>query len=125
MAEAFFNNLSKKNKSISAGTKVFEKEGKTIGENEKAKLLIKVMNEEGIDLSNNKVKQLTPEMVKQADKIIVMAEKSEYLKYLLKNKKVIFWDIEDIKGRYDSYNYHVKTRDKIKKKVKKLIKELG
>ncbi len=125
MAEAFFIKFSKKNEAISAGTQVFEKEGENIGKNEEAKLLIKIMNEEGINLSNNKVKQITPEMVKQADKIIVMAEKSECPDYLLKSKKVVFWNIEDVKGRYDSYDYHIKTRDKIKEKVKKLVKELG
>jgi arsenate reductase (thioredoxin) len=125
MASAFFNKLSKKNKSTSAGTQVGEKEGQIIGENEKTKLLIKVMGDEGIDIKNFKRKQLTPQMVDKADKIIVMAEKSECSEYLLKSNKVIFWKIEDVNGRYDSFEYHVKTRDDIKNLVDNLIKEIG
>jgi len=125
MASAFFNKLSKKNKSTSAGTQVGEKEGQKIGDNEKTKLLIKVMNEEGIDLRNFKRNQLTPQMVDKADRVVVMAEKSECPEYLLKTNKVIFWKIEDVNGRYDSYEYHIKTRDDIKKLVEKLVKEIG
>jgi protein-tyrosine-phosphatase len=60
MASAFFSMLSKKNKSTSAGTQVGEKEGQIVGDNEKTKLLVKVMDEKGIDIRNFKRKQLTP-----------------------------------------------------------------
>lgn len=124
MASAFFNKLSKKNKSISAGTQVGEKEGQKIVDDKNTILLIKVMDEEGIDIRNFKRKQLTPQMVDKADRILVMAEESECPEYLLKNNKITFWKIEDVNGRYDSHEFHVKTRENIKKLVEKLIKEI-
>ena len=54
MANAFFNKLSKKNKSISAGALVNEKEGESLPE-----FVLKCMEEEGYDLSNEVRKQLT------------------------------------------------------------------
>jgi protein-tyrosine-phosphatase len=124
IAEAFFNIFSKKDKAISTGTQVFEKDGQVIEKNGKTKFLFEVMNEEGIDLSKKKQKQLTPKMIEEADKIIVMAERFQCPDYLLNNKKVSFWKVDDINGQYDSYEFHIKTRNKIRELVKRLVKQV-
>jgi arsenate-mycothiol transferase len=118
MASFLFNKLSEKNKSISAGIMVGEKEGEPLHE-----FVIKCMAEEGLDLSKNKRKQLTPEMVKTADRIIVMAEKENLPDYLANSNKITFWKISDAKNM--PYEVHVKVRNEIKTYVKRLVKEIG
>lgn len=118
IAEAFFNKLSGKNKAISAGTYVNEKEGVGLHE-----FVVKCMVKEGIDLSKNRRKQLTEQMVKEADKIIVMTEKENLPDYLAGSNKIIFWEVEDGKGQ--SYEFHLKMRDQIKRRINQLIKEIG
>ena len=122
IAAALFNKYSKRNKAKSAGTHVGEKEGQTIGENEKAKFVWTVMDEEGIDVRNNKRIQLTPEMVEEADKVVMIVDKKDWPDYLKESDKVIYWNLEDAKDT--DYEFHVKTRDLIKKKIKKLLKEI-
>ena len=64
MAEAFLNKLAAgKVRAISAGTEPAE---------EIEPLVAKVMREVGLDISHQKPKRLTMEMIKQADKIITM-----------------------------------------------------
>ena len=70
MAEAFFNHLSRSRKSISAGIEPDKKIHPWT---------IKVMEEVGIDVSKQKPKKLTKEMMERVDKIIVTDSK------LLKN----------------------------------------
>jgi len=117
MASVFFNKLSKKNQSIGAGTHVVEKEGQPLHE-----FVVGCMAEIGYDLSKNIRKQLTLEMAKEADKIIVITGKENLPDYI-DMKKVIFWDIEDAKDM--SYEFHCKIRDQIKSLVEKLVEEVG
>lgn len=120
MASVFFNKLSKNNTSESAGTNVNEKEGQTI---EEAKLVVDVMNEEGIDVSKNKRKQLNEDAISKYDKIIMITDKNDWPDYIKNNKKVEFWNIGDGKGA--DYETHVKIRDEIKKRVKELVEKIG
>jgi len=117
MAEAFFNRLSGKNEAISAGTNVGVNEGLGLHE-----LVVKCMAELGYDLSKNKRKQLTKEMVEDADRVIIMARQDSWPNYLENNKKVVYWDVED--GAGQSYDFHCKIRDKIKNLVEKLVQEI-
>ena len=64
MAEAFFNQMAKgRAKAISAGSQPADKVNPTV---------VKVMREEGLDISRNKPKLLTLEMIEVADKAITM-----------------------------------------------------
>jgi len=116
MAEEFFNKFSKKHKAISAGTKAQTK--KPLPE-----VVINSMKEVGIDVSKNKRKKLTKKMVQQADKVIVMCRADKLIKKAKKTGKVGFWKVMDAKGR--SLAFHNKIRNQIKKKVEKLVKEIG
>lgn len=118
MAEAFHK--FRGGKAESAGTQVNENEGQTIGENEKARYVWEVMDKEGINIRNYKRKQLTPQMVEEADKIVVITEKEGCPDYLKDSSKTIYWDMEDAKGT--DYDFHIKTRNRIKSKVEELLK---
>jgi len=113
IAEAFFNHLSIKNKAISVGTKPDKKIHPWT---------IKVMQDVGIDISQQKPKLLTKKILRKADKIVVMD--SEILKnipsqYLTKVEK---WQIEKLLGK--PIGRIRKIRNQIKKRVKRLIKEI-
>ena len=118
IAEAFFNTLSKKHASESAGTHVGQDEGTPVHE-----FVVGCMADAGIDVSKNKRKPLTPRMAEEADKIIVMTEKENLPPFAKGSSKLEFWDVPDAKGT--SYEFHVKIRDRIKRLVQTLIKELG
>ena len=118
MAQALFEKLSGL-KSFSAGTKV-NFEGRKIGEIELAKSVVDSMKKHGCDVSENVVRQLTPKMVLEFDKVIVMAEPETIPDYLKGNKKEEFWDIEDPKGKDETFHKNIILQ--IKRKILELIK---
>jgi protein-tyrosine-phosphatase len=118
MAAALFNKMSKI-KASSAGTNVKEDEAQKIKEIPLAKPVIESMKKEGIDVSENTRTQVTPEMLKNFDKVIVMAEPDSVPEYLSKSNKVEFWNIENPKGM-DEKGY-----EKIISQLKSNIKSLS
>jgi len=130
IAEALFNKYSKKHHADSVGTIVDGyngKTGQTLEEFAKTKPhannVMVVMNEEGIDVSKYKREQLTKDMLKKYDKIIVLLSSKECPDYLIKEPKTEFWEIEDAAGT--DYEFHVLTRDRIKERILKLISKIG
>ncbi len=120
MAAALFTKYSGI-KACSAGTKIFEEKNQKIKDIPLAEPVIRFMKKEGIDVSENTRIQLTPEMVQEFDKIIVMAEPETIPEYLSNSNKMEFWDIEDPKGM-DDEGYE-KIISQIKSKLKQFIKE--
>jgi len=113
MAEAFFNRFSKKHRAISAGIDPDEKIHPWT---------VKVMKELGIDVSNCKPKPLTDNLMKKADKIIILDHRVPKLIPLRYFKKTERWKV----GRLAKKPIEkVKiVRDRIKKRIEKLIKEI-
>lgn len=113
MAEAFFNKLaSGKMVAISAGTKP---------SNEVNPKAIEVMKEIGIDMSEQKPKPLTQEMVRVADKIITMGCGADFCPApFLKTEE---WKIDDPSG--ESIEKFREVRDEIKRRVEKLIEDMA
>ncbi len=111
MAEAWFNALARKAVASSAGTKPAK---------EIDPLAIKVMEEVGISMKNQKPKALTPEMVKEFDLIVTMGciDACPY-----SPGKTIEWDVEDPKGK--GIEKYRKMRDVIRREVEKLIEQLN
>jgi protein-tyrosine-phosphatase len=120
IAEAYFNKFAKERgikwQAKSAGFLKAEKV------NEKA---IVLMKEEGIDISDKKPKLMTEEMIKSADKIVVVCQECEELGLCINlptNKNIEHWrlpnpaEMELEKAR--------EIRNQIKEKVLGLIKEL-
>ena len=87
-------------------------------------VVIGVMREKGYDISSQKPKILTPEMIDSADLVVTMGCSVEQLcprPMLAKlQKKLIDWELEDPKGK--SISEVRKIRDAIENKVKELAK---
>ncbi len=115
MAECFFNKLSKNSTATSAGINTGDKKGQAPSEDK-----IRCMSEIGYDLSKHRTKQLTPEMVKNVDRIIVLCD-NELPQYVDKSK-VTFWDVENTWKK--PYEVRCKVRNQILELVKKLVEEL-
>lgn len=123
IADAFFNKLSKKNSASSAGTAV-KKEGKQ-GNPANPKIL-KILEKIDIDASKHKRRQLTYELFKKADMVVVLLTKPERKtlpKYITNSKNVAYWNVLDIKGT--SHSFHIKSRSKIGGLVSELVKKTG
>ena len=115
MAEAFFNKLAKgKAIGISAGTQPGDKVNP---------IVVETMSEVGIDISGNKPKMLTMEMVEKADKMITMGCGADAgglcpASFI----ETEDWALEDPKGK--SLEQVRKIRDEIKQMVRTLVKEM-
>ena len=84
-------------------------------------LVIEVMKEKGIDMSANRPKLLTAEMVKEADRVVTMGCSAEKFCPAPLVKNIIDWDLEDPKGK--SIQKVREIRDEIERKVLALIAE--
>jgi protein-tyrosine-phosphatase len=80
---------------------------------------VQVMREKGIDLSPNKPKLITNQMVQEADMIIVMGCSAEGFCPAPLLNKVVDWEIEDPKGKPIEKVREI--RDEIERKVKLLL----
>jgi arsenate reductase (thioredoxin) len=115
MAEAFFNKYSPAGyHAMSAGTKPI------LEINPDA---IEVMKELGDDISNQKSKEITDEMIRKSTKIVNMGcmEKETCPTLFLHN--FIDWNIEDPKGK--SIEKVREIRDDINQRVKSLVTDLN
>ena len=114
IAEAYFNKLCNKYKAKSAGTygKEFERGVLSDYPNK----VVSCMKEDGFDLSNKKAKQLTPRIVKDSDRIIILCKKEELPNYLLNSRKITFWNVNDPRGK------DIETQRRIRNEIKGLIK---
>ena len=115
MAEAFFNKLSGgKAQALSAGTQPAS---------EVNPVVVEAMREAGINISGNKPKMLTFDMVKKADKMITMGCGAEAEAVCPASFiETEDWALEDPKGK--SLEQVRKIRDEIKAKVIDLLKEI-
>ena len=115
MAEAFFNKLAgAKAQALSAGTQPAD---------EVNPVVVEAMREAGINISGNKPKMLTLDMVRKADRMITMgcgaeAESTCPASFI----ETEDWALEDPKGK--SLEQVRKIRDEIKERVNKLVKEI-
>ena len=114
MAEGFFNKYAPKGyKAISAGTKPVSKINP---------IAIEAMNEVGIDISNQKSKDITEDMMRNTVKIVNMGcmEKESCPTLFLHN--FIDWNLEDPKGK--AHEDMRPIRDEIEQRVKELVFDL-
>jgi protein-tyrosine-phosphatase len=114
MAEAFFNAMSKGNaKASSAGTVP----GETVNP-----IVVKAMQEVGMDVSGNKPKALTPEMVDRVDLVITMGCGAEAVcpATWIETRD---WALEDPEGKPLAKVREI--RDEIEARVSQLMREVG
>jgi protein-tyrosine-phosphatase len=111
MAEAFFNHLAGgKVKALSAGTNPANIIDPTV---------VQVMKEVGIDISSNRPKKLTLEMLNQADKVITMGCGTENV-CPASFVETEDWGLEDPKGK--SIDEVREIRNEIKARVAEMLK---
>ena len=82
-----------------------------------------IRNELGVDIADKERQQLTPQMVDEADLVVVIAEKEQWPDYLKEGGKIMFWDIPDGVGQDDAFVYDVFTQ--VRRKVEQLVEETG
>ena len=123
IAEAIFNLISKKHKAISAGIEKGRVTGHKLKDFPEHSNLFICMDEIGFNIRENIAKLLIPEMVRSADKIIVMADRKTWPDYLKKSDKIACWEIEDMCGQ--SLDKFRRARDQIKSLVESLVREIG
>ncbi len=117
MAEAFYNKFTNSDDAISAGVDI-QRQKKYTHPTQK---VIDVMLEEEIDISDKKVKHITPQMVNYSDQIIVMCEKVDCPEFLLSSDEVIYWEISDpYKNSIEKFR---EIKNQVKSKVLEFIKK--
>lgn len=85
-------------------------------------LVVQVMREIGIDISNQKSKEMTKDMIRNAAKIINMGCMDKNFCPTLFVHNVADWGIEDPKGK--SIEKVAEIRDEIERRVKEIVKEI-
>jgi arsenate reductase (thioredoxin) len=116
IAEGYYNQFTDSSDASSAGI------DPTIPEKWKklAPEVLQVMQEERIDLSSKKVKIVTEEMIKVADRIVIMCKKEDCPNFLLKHRWLCQWEIEEPeKASIEKLRL---VRDKIRMETFKLLK---
>ncbi len=98
MAAELYNRLTNSQAANSAGTSVATP-GQSIAEraleSRGAANVIKIMSEEGIDISNNIQQQVTKSMLDDCEQVIVMAEQETIPEFVKGSPKYVYWHIED------------------------------
>ena len=111
MAEAFAKHYGKgKIEVMSAGT---------MPSKEVNPMVIRVMQEKGIDISKNKPKSLSAKMVQEADVVVVMGCDAQDFCPAPLLKKVVNWELEDPKGKPIERVRQI--RDEIERRVKTML----
>jgi protein-tyrosine-phosphatase len=127
VAQALFEELSHHN-ATSAGSEADRilaedpSAGKQLKDG-RARYSIPYMQERGLNIGERERTQLTPELVDQADKVIVILPKEDWPEYLVESEKIILWDLPDpIDTTHDGA---WRIFDEIGVRIRILAKEIG
>ena len=114
MAEGFFKKYAPNGfKTLSAGTKpVYQLNP----------IVVEAMKEIGIDISKQKSKELTDEMIRDSENVVNMGCMDKNFCPTIWLPKVIEWGLEDPKGQ--SIEKVRGIRDEIEQRVKELVTEI-
>ena len=111
MAEGFFKKYTAKGfRPLSAGTNPSYNINPVV---------VEAMKEVGIDISKQKSKELTNEMIRDSYKVVNMGCMDKNFCPIIWLPKVIEWNLEDPKGK--SIEEVRQIRDEIEKKVKEIV----
>ena len=124
MAEALMQRLSPNSiKVSSAGTQLSGPEQTIESLQPKTDHVIAVMDEEGIDVRKKVRKQLTEEMLKDADFIIFTIDEHDPVPSFVEKYPHEIWNIEDPKGK--NLEETRKIKNQIKEKTQVFIQKLN
>ena len=114
MAEGFFKKYAPKGFKVqSAGTKPVSQINP---------IVVEAMKEVGMDISKQKSKELTDEMIRDSDNVINMGCMDKNFCPTIWLPKVIEWNLEDPKEK--SIEKVREIRDEIEKRVKEVVAEI-
>ncbi len=115
MAKGFYNHYARRTRAESAGTEPASRVSRKA---------IEVMREKGIDISSEKPKLLTQEMVTRAKKVVTMGclSRESCPFFLVESEKLEDWALPDPKGK--SIEEFRRVRDEIERRVRELVKEM-
>ena len=82
-----------------------------------------IKREFSVDISDRERRQLTPQMMNEADLVIVINDKANWPDYVSEGGKVVFWDIRDGLGQADEAAYEIYGQ--VRRKVEELVQEIG
>ncbi len=82
-----------------------------------------IKREFGVDISDRERRQLTPQMMDEADMVVIINEKANWPDYVTEGGKVVFWDIQDAAGQADEAALQIFGQ--VRRKVEGLVKEIG
>ena len=85
-------------------------------------LVIQVLAEDGISMEGCYRKQLTPEMVATAGRVISFMEIEKLPDFARSHRDISFWNVPD--PRHQDINFHRQVRDAVKERVKNLLDEM-
>lgn len=122
MAASLYNKMTGTVNAFSAGTYVGSKgepEGIVIEKYFRNPVFFELMEKNGMYIRNNHTKKLLPEMVEEADIVISMVERPFIPDFLEKNKKIIWWNVEN--PLYATKEVSEKTYDQIKNLIEQLL----
>ena len=134
VAQSIFASLSDY-PSDSAGTKVDDliasgrapgrrlKDVVVSGRSSRTPFPVQYMSGRGIDISENQRKQLTPELMAEADRVVVMAEKESWPAFLVGSDKVTEWDLAD--PGYMTQEAGNAIFDEIARRVEELVQDIS
>lgn len=128
VAQAFFDNLSQHD-SDSAGIGVDELmarlnlTSKKLKDTPSNRSVEYIRNELGVDIAEKERRQLTPEMVDEAELVIVIEMKNRWPDYLNEEGKVVFWGIPDPYGNDEDFAYDVFIQ--VRHRVEQLVEDIG
>lgn len=121
IAQVLFHKMRPSDIALSAGTKAIDNPGSPL--RVCAPFVVQIMNEIGIDVSNNYPKRLTEEMCKNADWIIVFNQMELLPDYAKIPGKTLHWPLGDPDTH--GYEYHVFLRNEIEKRLNDWLKKLS
>ena len=122
MAASLYNKITGTTDAGSVGTYVgsdSEPEGVVIETRFHTSDFFELMEEEGMYIRNNRTKRLLPEMIEETEIVVSMAEEPFVPDFLLNNKKVLQWNVEN--PAFATREVSEKTYRQIKCLVEELI----
>ncbi len=120
MAEELFRKMTHGKYTVSSAGTLSNNPGNTLGSLiPYTSHVLEVMKEEGIDVSHNVRKQVTEDIVKSADKVILVVDDRDPIPDYIDLNTAIRWDVLDPKDQ--SLEFTRNTREQIKAHIKGLI----
>lgn len=122
MAASIYNQITGTDDADSAGTYVGSvdvPEGDIIEKYFRTPDFFELMEENGMSIRDNRTKKLLPEMIESALIVVSMAEEPFIPDFLLSNKKVIWWKVEN--PPFATRNVSEKIYNQIKRLVEELV----